>query len=123
MAKKRKRKEKLDSSGRRGFFRDLLVQALEVGEQVGKNMVDRTRPRYGWLDPDPAPTPAYDYKSAPYSYGYDSGYDNNDTPYGPPWPPAYGPPTPMPLLKQMREWHSTPPIDAVSRGGHEDMQD
>jgi len=113
MAKrKRRRKEKLESSGRRAFFQDLFVKAIETAEVVGKNMAERATPRF------PYEPPAYPYDPSIYHdpyHDHDHHY-HGDEPYGPPWPPPFGPSIPMDLQRKLREWHKTPPVDTVARG-------
>jgi hypothetical protein len=68
------------TTGRRGFFRQLMVSAIESVEKVGREMADRglkgfeppAPPRY--VPPPPA-----------------RQLDPKFVIYGPPWPPPYGP--------------------------------
>ena len=67
-------------TGRRGFFRQLMISAIESVEEVGREMADRGLK--GFREPPPRYTPP----SPPHRF-----MDPQYTIYGPPWPPPYGP--------------------------------
>ena len=93
------------STDRRQFFREMMVQAIEGAEELGKQMQQGRR----------LPSP----------YGYGFGFEDEahappdfshldhgqDAVQGPPWPPAAGPTIPLALRQELRE----PRLGSVSR--------
>ena len=77
-------------TGRRGFFRRLVLSAIETAEKAGREMADRGL--RGFREPPPYRTHR---SSNPYS-------DPRYTVYGPPWPPPYGPYVDAQLHAQLR---------------------
>ena len=97
------------SQGRRAFFRQAFVQAIEVVEKVGKEMQDRVATPFqqggGYGGKSHVGSGGYTGHGGHYAGG--AGYDPYLPPghevYGPEWPPADGPPVPMALLKELDE--------------------
>jgi hypothetical protein len=77
-------------TGRRGFFRELLVSAIEGVEKAGRHFAEQ---RFGhFQQPTVAPPPTPDYQ-----HHLRAQY----TVYGPPWPPPYGPCVSIELRKKL----------------------
>ena|SRR5687767_7939664 len=70
-------------TGRRGFFRQLAISAIETVEQVGKEMADRSLKGFREVE-----APRYTPPLPPSSNRY---LNPQFAVYGPPWPPPYGP--------------------------------
>ena len=90
--------------GRRGFFRELFVSAVETLEQVGHQLQQGSAPAY-----QPPLYPEIDYA--------DTHYPDHEV-YGPPWPPPAGPPIPQQVRQALRRaggGESSP--QSVARGG------
>ena len=82
-------------TGRRGFFRQLMISAVEAAESVAREMAQRAAPRYSPPRYTPPPMPDY------------SKYLNPQyTTYGPPWPPPYGPYVDIELSRKLRSSRS-----------------
>jgi hypothetical protein len=69
------------TTGRRGFFRQVLLSAVETVEQVGREMASRSLE--GFREP-----PRYTPPLPPVN---PRAMDPQYVVYGPPWPPPYGP--------------------------------
>lgn len=103
--------KKDEPTGRRGFFRQMFLSAVEGAEELGKQFAERSRfPYQEFFEEERPPR----YEPAP--------YDPLDHPgvevHGPPWPPAFGPPIPMHIRRELRERSRRGPIaGAVPRSG------
>ena len=80
------------SSGRRAFFRDLFVQAVEVVERAGREFHQRAT-----LGFDRAAGPPHNPPAKVYPRYTPPGHET----YGPPWPPPAGPPLPIELIREL----------------------
>jgi len=78
------------ATGRRGFFRQLAISAIETVEQVGREMADRGL--QGFREPPRYTPPPLDRRYI----------DPQFRVYGPPWPPPYGPPVTAELRRKLK---------------------
>lgn len=85
-------------TGRRGFFRQLALSAIETVEQVGREMADKGLK--GFREPERHPGARY----TPPAPGVDQRryVEPQYRVYGPPWPPPYGPPLTAELRKKLK---------------------
>src|ERR1041384_8318549 len=78
------------TTGRRGFFRELLLSTLESVEKAGKQFAEQ---RFGHFKQPPSPPPP--------SLDYQKHLNAQYRVYGPPWPPPYGPHVSIELRKKL----------------------
>ena len=90
-----KQPKKPVSPGRRQFFRDMFVHAIEGAETVGRSFADRHRFPY------PLEEEA-EHRAADYS----RLFNPHEEVYGPPWPPRLGPDVPESIRAERRRRQS-----------------
>ena len=85
-------------TGRRGFFRQLALSAIESVEQVGREMADKGLKGFREAPERPHYTP-------PSGVDHRRYVEPQYRVYGPPWPPPYGPPVTAELRAKLKADH------------------